>query len=337
MEKLGENAVSEINYRNRILEKQLRNIRNTVNGRGESYVPLITDERGNVTDEKVEQLICELICSLKRYKKSAQQQAAGLTEETEELYRCFLYCAILGIAQEDDFPECSLFYGLFEPAQTFADIVSMARSPYTVAFYERETLLLSETDVFGDNDFMQGFFGYTNAVYEMLTGNSVYHAYSEEEKRKVDERNATTLEASEEENERLELEAARSQGYETVEKYYAQFEGFRESCEEMENAWEEDLEAEQWEQDARLKKAALVNRIPNPDKYIQQYLRYRELYFQVKHKNIPSDIENMVDAYLYEHKISPFSFGEAYGLVLHKVKQFPGILKSEIRRARKIQ
>lgn len=338
MARIGREDVSNLSYRKEFLGEELNKIRDTVNGRGESYLPYITDENGRITDEKIEGLIYDLIDALKQYKNVRFSTGNSLAAETEELYRCFLYCTILGIAWGGNFCFETFLYGEFGQAQTFADIVNMAKDPETVSIDRRDTLYLRENDAFASWYLLEGgFFGYADEVYYMITGHSVYDTYSDEEKARVDKYKSDVLEDIKQ-SAPLEQEWLENMGFATMEEY----DEFLEDKAEKEEIPDEELEElarqeQELEEKGNQRARELVDRMPDPDRYIRRYIRYRELYFERGHSSLPQDIEDMVDVWLYEHGVSPFSMGDAYGLVSHRLKQFPNMLKAEIRKARKMK
>lgn len=337
MKRIDQDGISDISLRKELLEEELAKIRDTVNGRGELYLPYITEENGEITDEKTDRLIDELMDALKHYKKLKPYSHRPLTEEMEELYRCFLYCTIQGVAWSDNFCFGFFLFGEFEPARAFADIVNMAKDPETTAFGRRDDLLFQENGLEHWYSLRGGFFGFGDTVYQMVTGEEIYGTYSEEEKIRVDEWKRAEEIREKKINDELALEEARREGFATADEYFDYYAAMEDYMLDDED-WDDILREEEVRQEeVRQKEIALVKRMSNPDRYIRQYLRYRDLYFETEHDELPADIEHMVDIWLYERGLSAFSLGEAYGLVSHKVKQFPGMLKSEIRKARKMR
>ena len=61
---------------------------------------------------------------------------------------------------------------------------------------------------------------------------------------------------------------------------------------------------------------------------------FRKLFFAIDHTNLASDIETMVNIYLYENEISPLSFDFGYGLVDSQIRHAASQIRYEIRRKR---
>lgn len=117
------------------LEKKLDNARKTILGGNISFLPLITDGDGTVSDEKIEALVRDMVKALREYETPYGESEPGeipqnyhmensnivpdesaptLDPDKEELYRSFIYCAICAAANLRDF------------GGTFGDILDIA-------------------------------------------------------------------------------------------------------------------------------------------------------------------------------------------------------------------
>ncbi len=74
------------------------------------------------------------------------------------------------------------------------------------------------------------------------------------------------------------------------------------------------------------------NSLPDPEKYAQCCVRYRELYFQVNLGRLAADIETMIDIFLCEFKISAFGSINVTADIFEKTE---GYLKAVERRIKK--
>ena len=95
----------------------------------------------------------------------------------------------------------------------------------------------------------------------------------------------------------------------------------------------------EWEEQQEIENCVyLINcwekTIPDPERLLKEYLRFRELFFKVDKSRFADDMRHMVDAYLYENEISAYSLDDTYALVDKAVNGTVERLQREIRRAR---
>jgi hypothetical protein len=85
-----------------------------------------------------------------------------------------------------------------------------------------------------------------------------------------------------------------------------------------------------------------VRRISNPEKYIRNYLRFRELSYTgaVKGKltwdrdKFMSEIEEMADCYLYRNGCCAYSLEELYGMVTKCLGQMVEEMRQTVQRGK---
>ncbi len=353
--RIDKDSKSFLRFRKEDLEKKLEDIKNTVNGRELNFFEFMEEKFGAVTDRNLELLIEELLECLIHYK--AVDGFGGdwnkVSDLQQEFYECFLYCTMQGAAWVKDF-DTMLQIACFDVAHTFADIVNMAKDPNTISTKTHEVLLNNEfrCDDFGIVE--DGFFGMCNECYQLITGKKIIHTYTLEEQNKMEavlqeelnefvdsymesqtelaqERGFQNLEEMEAYDEAQDLKEAREAGFDNVQDYYNQLS--EESMTEADYKYQEDMQA--WQEELFQKQQNWLHGLLNPQKFVERYLRYRELYFQVEFQKLPTDIENMVDAYLYEQGISAFSLGEDYGMLSYRLERMQNTLRNEIRKARR--
>lgn len=350
---LDKESKSFLQFRRKDLRRELQSLENIISGRETDFVTYIEKQFGEVTDESLELLIQRMLDSLKSFKEADSIGTSWnrLSDEQIEFYECFLYCTMQAAAWVEDF-STMLIIGNFEEVRTFADIVNMAKDPDTICVKSREVLLNNEfwTEDMGTVE--NGFFGICNECYRLITGKSITENYSETEQNKMkaeidaafqaqvasyeadylERALAMGFQSAEElakyEQEQEEKEALEA-GFETVEEYY-QFLN-EESMTEEDRQYVED--ACLWEQELHSKQNKWLSNLLNPDRFIKKYLRYRELYFEVNFKALPLDIENMVDAFLYEQGISGYSLGDDYGMISYRLEKVQDRIRNEIRKA----
>lgn len=67
---------------------------------------------------------------------------------------------------------------------------------------------------------------------------------------------------------------------------------------------------------------------------INKFYEFVKLYYETDHSHFCDDITNMVETYLFEHKISAFSFGDYYGLITYQIDKAQSRVESEMERVR---
>lgn len=69
------------------------------------------------------------------------------------------------------------------------------------------------------------------------------------------------------------------------------------------------------------------------DKELKKHFNeFLQLYYDHKHESFYSDVANMVEAYLIEHKLSAFSLGDDYGLIVYQLNKACKRISAEIER-----
>ncbi|MBS7370422.1 MAG: hypothetical protein KIG62_09875, partial [Oscillospiraceae bacterium] len=97
--KLNSETADFMDFRHEEFDKQLKEINDIVTGRNTALSAYICDESGKASDERIDRLISELLDGLINYHKQLYSNLPyTLSEETRELYECFLYCTIQGVA-----------------------------------------------------------------------------------------------------------------------------------------------------------------------------------------------------------------------------------------------
>lgn len=285
--KTGREMVEEIRNRRAHMNDLLLAVADVVNGYDYDYA---RPHAGDCDDRWLEAMIAELLAS-------TQKQ---YDPEKKELYYSFLYCTLLGIAWDRDLCHLSMDYGEYKPAQVLGDVVRMARDTGRSTPGRKEDLLFMESVNYTDE--IRGFFGYMPEVYFLLRGQKVYSLYTEEEKAFVGQ-------------DRITLEKKQKKT-----PCPARFEEFYEA------ELEEESDTESWEEAGSAIERArdnIVWRIPAPEKYIRNYLRFRELSYTGAaegeltwdREEFIDEIEEMADCYLYRNGRCAYSLEELYGMV----------------------
>lgn len=343
-----------LNERRTRMEDLLGQVGDVISGYAKIYENKITNDEGVVDDALLEELITQIISAAHK----------DFSPEEEELYRCFLYCTMLGIAWESCISSMEDFKSSpYEPAQTYGDIVRMARDTGRSARESRADLLIAECGYLPYN--FHDFFAYAQEVFWLLDGNGEDSLFTEEEEafleREIKLLNEKSFKAAEEfyakekemekarmaedplyaEEVRLQKElsdAANEALADRLERGESAYDILYGDLEEYEDPWFEELSSQ-----LEAGEAMVLHRIPDAEKYKRYYLRFRELSYTEgaegkltwNGKAFADAIEEMVDLYLYEQKLSAYSLEETYGLVTDRVKQLPGIVREAVRKARR--
>lgn len=335
--KLNSETADFMDFRHEEFDKQLKEINDIVTGRNTALSAYICDENGKASDEKIDRFISELLDGLINYHKQLYSNLPyTLSEETRELYECFLYCTIQGVAHMK-YVEY-LHYTVVQQVSTFSDILDILYHSFT--YKDRRELLSIEQLGYPVNYGDTGFFRNCNLAYEILTGSDILDALTAEEAEIVDDIRKKQAEQQVYENydddeeeedyfKQVERELLAQKPPMTDEEMLEQLEGSYDEEKPLISDYEAELCAK-----AQASQNEWKNEVVSPEKFIAKYLRYRELFFAIDHSKMQEDIEKMIDVFLYEQGLSAFSLGKNYVMIPYRTERFCGILKSEIRKAR---
>lgn len=338
--RLDETAAEFMDFRHKEFTKQLKEINDIVTGRNSELSAFINDENGNVSDQKIERLISDLMECLINYRRQLYKYIPfDLSDETRELYECFLYCTIQGVAHIDYVD--LIQHTPVRSVSTFSDILDVLYNSFT--YRELRELLYIEQLGYPIASSETGFFRCCDLAYEILTGTDIMAEFTEKEAEIVNEMRSkieTAREASgvyeddygideddyEKQFEREQLSQAPPP---TAEELYERLYGVPDEYEQLIS----DDELEEWER-VNASHEAWKNALIDPDKFVAKYLRYRELYFTTDHSDMKDDIEKMIDVFLYEQGLSSFSLGDRYAMITYRTDHYRNVLRSDIRKAR---
>lgn len=335
--KLNSEAADIMDFRHQTFDKQLKEINDIITGRNTALSAYIADENGNTSDERINSLISDMLDGLINYKKQVYGSLPySLPEETRELYECFLYCAIQGVAymKYNDF----LPYTVVRQVETFSDILDILHHSFT--YKDRRGLLSIEQLGYPVETGDKGFFRTCDVAYEILTGSDIMVALTDEEAEIVSDvrsKQQAALQArgnyDEDEEEdyfkQVERELLAQKPQLTDEEMLERLEGYDpETAPKIPDDEQELIDRAAASQ--RQWKAAVAA----PEKFIAKYLRYRELFFNIDHSKMRDDIEKMIDVFLYEQGMAAFALGDRYVMLTYRAERFCKALKAEIRKAR---
>lgn len=302
--KNGREIIEEIRNRRSHRNDQLRAIADVIDGYDYDYSQSHECEQD---DRWLEEMIAEFFAAAKKQYEP----------EKQELYYCFLYCTLLGIAWDEDLCHLSMDYGEYKPAEVLGDVVRMARDTGKSTPGRKEDLLFMESVNYTDE--IRGFFGYMPEVYFLLRGEEVYSLYTEEEKAFIGQDRITLEKRGKERKYQRIAEEPEETAYAPLD--WAEEDSDAINC------------AKEW----------VVMRIPDWEKYIRNYLRFRELSYTgaVKgeltwdREEFVSEIEEIIDSYLYRNGRCAYSLEELYGMVTDCLGWMPAEMYLTMQKGKK--
>lgn len=337
--RLNKETAEILDFRQETFEQKLKEINDIITGRNTELTAFISDENGSISDERIIQLISELINGLTNYYEQLYGDLSYKpSDKTRELYECFLYCSIQGMALVD---VDILQYTMVKKATTFSDIIDMLHHCDT--YKDRHALLYIEQLGYPIASSCKGFFNNCDLAYEILTDSNIMTAFTDEENKLVQDmyekqqsagsNNSDYYDYENDDNDDYYKQVAKQQLDEkpepTADELWEQLYGIHDEDEilipadELEYCEKVKSSQEEWK-----------NSVVAPEKFIAKYLRYRELYFSIDHSRMREDIEKMIDIFLFERGLSTFSLGDKYAMIAYRTERHIELLSAEIRKAR---
>lgn len=334
--KLNKETADFMDFRIEAFDKQLKEINDIVTGRNTELSAYICDENGKASDERIDRLISKLMAGLANYKRQIYGSLPyKLSEETRELYECFLYCTIQGVAYNkynDILP-----YTVVRQVATFSDILDILYNSFTYA--NRRELLYIEQLGYPVDSGDKGFFRSCDLAYEILTGSGIMAELTEEEAAIAEDFREKAASQEVRDNfddgddddyfKQVEKELLAQKPPLTDEEMLSRLEGSYGEDEPQISDDEQELCAQAQASHNEWKKSVVA-----PKKFIAKYLRYRELFFALDHSKMRDDIEKMIDVFLYEQGLSAFALGKEYAMITYRTERYRRALEAEIRKAR---
>ena len=142
--KLNEKELYIMRKRGLLLNERLQSVSDMITGRSAALAEFINGEDGKPSEKKTDALISELIGCLKRRRELENRRAPE--NDAEEMYRAFLYLAILGLTDKRIGKTTDLWRTA--PSESFADVIGAAEElePSGIASYKE--FLLADLDRF---------------------------------------------------------------------------------------------------------------------------------------------------------------------------------------------
>ncbi|MBR4513437.1 MAG: hypothetical protein IKO61_00920 [Lachnospiraceae bacterium] len=177
MKEYNAEANTDCFYRTKSLDKSLEDIKDTVLGRKESFLPFVTGDDDKLDKDKVEAFLDELIGAFTEYHEKTVSVKEFPGQETIDFYRDVLYCAIVapyvmpGYAFDTEYSVKTTFKEIIEAVK---DSGFKLKDRGTFIGYE-ESDRLSE---YWDMEFIYSL----NDAYYYLTDKMIRDSYNAEEK-----------------------------------------------------------------------------------------------------------------------------------------------------------
>lgn len=132
--------IYHLEARKEMLDNRFRSAENSIIGRDNSFLPVITNKAGEVSERKLKSFINELM------KGIFMSGKAGIITRPKfiEMCECFLYCAIQGIAEYNEQNRYAE-----KAACCFSDIVNIAKHSNNLIFLQKELLQRYEFETAG--------------------------------------------------------------------------------------------------------------------------------------------------------------------------------------------
>lgn len=367
--KFTKDQAEKMRYRQILLDEKLREISNMINGRGQSFYPFITDENGKVSDEKLNAFISELINSLEHYRGASEEEKFDKT--TEEAYRCFLYYACLGLIWTAD-KRCSSAVQTVI-SETFADIIDFAEKLTHINYKSYDEFIMAAYKDFreGASELPQFFvriweslqlLGYAEPFIYMQSREVLLelcrkyaeenNISDEENSRYIDGINALfddtdypepEFDAEEEDDaidalmEEFIAEEERDQKIADAVNALGEADDYSDSELLKEYSSEEIEEIENRNAERKMLDISAYwrdNTVADHKRFFDSCDSFIRLFFSIDRRKMLEDITHMTDTFLFEHKLSAFSFGKAYGLVTYQVGKMQDSVERKIERAK---
>ena len=370
-EKITKEQAEKMRYRQILLDEKLREINNMINGWGHSFYQFVTDENGKVSDEKTDMFISELINSLEHYRSTSEKEK--LDETTEEAYRCFLYYACHGLIWTAD-KRCSaavqtvvseIFADIIDFADDLSNINYNSYNDFIMAAYKEHRESTSELPHF----FVRiceslRLLGYAEPFLMMQSrevllelckkyaeGNNISDeeniCYIDEINDWFDDTGYPEPEYGEEEDNdsmddliaELVDEEERNQKIADALDALSENDDYSDSETLRGYSSEEIEEIENWNNTQKMLDISVYwrnNTVVDHKRFFDSCDKFIRLYFSIDRKKMLDDITYMIDTFLFEHKLSAFSFGKAYGLVTYQVEKMQDSIEIKIERAKMI-
>lgn len=333
------------------MKNALAGIEDEIAGRNESFREKVTED-GRLVNKKIDAFISDMLGNYKAYREYKIQEP--LNRSQEDLYRTFLYCAIVGYSWRSSLDD---FGGYYIP-ESYTDIKKMAellqRYPMKKRRDLKEWISYQEDGYDIDPPATDDFWPLMEDILSELDPEEIRKRREREEKEKKEreKREKQAAERAQPENKddkkkpiRITLQPDADDEEDGLSP---------EDAEAQRLKYEEDLDwyeqmpdmdpysdpiTDHYLEFALPQYEAWKAQLPKRNLICERYKKFKDLYFDDKSIDkscIAGDIIEMIDAYLYEQGISPFSLDDSFGLVMDKLNKAGDMMKLTVKRARVI-
>ena len=280
------------------LKSELNKIYDLITGRSTPIAPFITTKDGKKSERKIWSLInrivecCRIDNEKMRYSSDDVKERCERQNKIEkEFYRCYLYCAINGIAviKEND----------FRPIETFGDLIdNIPASTDYREILELDFILSKNFELFHYNQGYDGFYSTMFCAYRLLTGKMITEDFTDKDWEIISD---LVKEREQDELENMEQSAEWEREIRTNDDgTYMSDEEFEDIFRyEQEHMPEPTPEEEKYYKDEKIlierSKAARdkwLSSMTNPEKFLQCYRKLRKL---IRDGKIKDKIEDFND------------------------------------------
>lgn len=361
----------KMRYRQIILDEKLIRINNMINGRGRSFYPFITDKNGKISAEKTDEFISELINSLEHYRSALGEEK--LDEASKEAYKYFLYYACFGLIWTEG--KRRLEYGQTVISETFADIIGFADDLGSINYGSYDEFIKAAYESFRKGSTRLPYFlerareslqllGYADpfmaaqpreVLIELCKNYAEEHNISDEENSRYISEINDLFDFDNYPDPEFDCEEDEDSINAMIEEYIAEEEKKQEIANAIDDLGEDEdygdsellrefsseklKEIESWRSELNAENISAYwrnNIVADHKRFFDSCDKFIRLYFNIDRQKLHDDITHMTDTFLFEHKLSAFSLGKAYGLVTYQVGKMQDSVEKKIKRAKMI-
>lgn len=269
-----------LDYRKEILNEQLERIKNLISGRDASFVSMITDENGRISEKKMNSLVDELLECVDSYMSYFNSRSDK--QAYQKFFRAFFNCTLLGF---NIITVSRPGKSRYSQNETFADIIAASKTFHGLGFSDKREKYLywKERDC--------TFISKNDLAHHIITGYYLSELYS----------GTDGIPDSPLKNEMLESDCMGYRFYALYEKNVEKLSGYYDYDYSLDESYNFDSVSDKDNHYNGYERSifALYTpcqwkcRVVNPDKFINNYLSLRRLFFKTDRHLFARDIRLM--------------------------------------------
>ena len=314
-----------INYRKRNLDMELNRIRDMALGRYESFLPLVEDKKGRLSDRKIKSFIKDLIDS--------HPDSSSISKDKRKLLELLMYCVITGPSGISSRVQPIYFTTEYGIPCAFMEFIKAAGDH---VFQEDDRLKLVRDEEYS-RAYPEDGAGFSFFQNLMLSLDEDRSFYTDEELKEAAETLAELIGDNPDNILKTWKEDAKDKK-EPAAVSIPEKEDLHDDAEYVlpEPDWDVLNNERNWyEQRQSETYTAYQDHLPANCHLNESYIELRKMLYSADRSDIAQMVEEMVDAYLISHDISPLCYKKGYGLVSNKITQFSDEISNAVERARK--